>query len=167
MDNLTPRKKEFIKAYDEWSDAVFRYCLFKVSNRDLALDLVQETFTKTWQYIVDGKKVDNIKAFVFRVANNLIIDEYRKSKSVSLDEIEEGGVEVGKTEGSTVTFSVEIKHLLRVIDKMPEKYREVILMRYVSGLPPKDIGKILGVSENVVSVRLNRALKKIQELLRL
>jgi DNA-directed RNA polymerase specialized sigma24 family protein len=80
MSLTQKRTDEFIALYDEMADQLFRHCFFKLSNRELALDLVQETFSRTWEYISSGKEVNNIKGFLFKVANNLIIDEYRKKK---------------------------------------------------------------------------------------
>ncbi|MBX4200907.1 RNA polymerase sigma factor, partial [Candidatus Parcubacteria bacterium] len=84
-----PRQQEFLDAYKQHADAIYRHCYFRVYNKDLAEDLTQETFIKTWKYIVEGKKVDNIKAFLYRVAVNLIIDHSRKKKALALDDVKE------------------------------------------------------------------------------
>lgn len=78
-------EREFTQAYEEHADALFRHCYFRVSNRERALELTQEAFMKTWDSVAQGKEINNYRAFLFRVLNNLIIDEYRKKKSTSLD----------------------------------------------------------------------------------
>ncbi|MCC2631068.1 MAG: polymerase sigma factor, sigma-70 family [Candidatus Paceibacter sp.] len=159
---------EFIALYDEMADQLFRHCFFKLSNRELALDLVQETFARTWEYIASGKEVKNIKGFLFKVANNLIIDEYRKKKAVSLETLQEQtGFDAPVNEHKKTIFSVEVDTVLTHINKLDSKYKDVILMRYVNDYSPKEIAKILGESENAVSVRINRGLKKVQEMLNL
>jgi RNA polymerase sigma-70 factor, ECF subfamily len=159
-------KDEFISLYDEMADQLFRHCFFKLSNRELALDLVQETFTRTWEYIAAGKEVKNIKGFLFKVANNLIIDEYRKKKAVSLETLQEvSGFDAPVNDHNKTIFSVEVDTVLSHINKLDSKYKDVILMRYVNDYSPKEIAKILGESENAVSVRINRGLKKVQEML--
>ena len=95
MYKNTEIMEQFTKAYDELSDAIFRHCWFRIGDRERAKDLMQETFTKSWQYISRGEKVDNLKAFLYRVANNLIIDEYRKKKELSLDNLMVEGFEPG------------------------------------------------------------------------
>jgi RNA polymerase sigma-70 factor (ECF subfamily) len=158
--------EEFIKLYDEMADQLFRHCFFKLSNRELALDLVQETFARTWEYIAAGKEVKNIKGFLFKVANNLIIDEYRKKKAVSLEALQEStGFDAPVNEHKKTIFSVEVDTVLAHINKLDPKYKDVILMRYVNDYSPKEIAKILGESENAVSVRINRGIKKVQEML--
>src|SRR5258708_4751537 len=76
---------EFLKSYDEHAEALFRHVLIRVRDRDIAKDIVQETFSRTWFYLSEGKKVEYIRAFVYRIANNLIVDGSRKKKSASLD----------------------------------------------------------------------------------
>ncbi len=164
----TKKTEEFITLYDEMADQLFRHCFFKVSNRELALDIVQETFTRTWEYIASGKEVNNVKGFLFKVANNLIIDEYRKKKVVSLESLQEqSGFDAPVQDHKKTMFNVEVDTMLTHINKLDDKYKEVILMRYINDYSPKEIAHILGESENAVSVRINRGIKKVQEMLNL
>ena len=61
-------------AYHEHKKALNAHAFFKVHNRMISEDLVQNTFMKTWTYIVKGGKVDIMKAFLYHVLNNLIIN---------------------------------------------------------------------------------------------
>lgn len=81
----------FLKAYDDYSQAIFRYCYFRVFDREQARDLVQETFMKTWEYLASGKEVQNLRAFLYKVANNMVIDLSRKKKSLSIEDLAEKG----------------------------------------------------------------------------
>ena len=76
---------KFQKIYETESDAIFRFCLTRVSNRDQALDITQETFLRLWKTLNQDEKVLNNRAFLFTIAHRLIIDWYRKKKSLSLD----------------------------------------------------------------------------------
>ncbi len=156
--------ESFIKAYDEFSDAIFRHCFFKLSNREQAKDTVQDVFMKTWEYVSQKGEVRNIKAFLYHVANNLIIDQYRKRKfNSSIEEMKEIGFEiVSNDHKDTFNFS-EVKNILEIIEKLEPIYKDVLIFRYVDDLSPKEIAEILNESENVVSVRLNRGIKKVQE----
>ncbi len=168
MHSSTHREVEnqFLKAYDSFSDPIFRHCLFKISDRELAKDLTQEVFTRAWKYISSsGNKVNNIKAFLYRVANNLVVDEYRKKKGVSLDKLMEDGFDVSTGEEKRIYDILDGRQAVQVLDKVDPKYREVIMMRYIDGLLPKEIALILNESENSVSVRINRGLKKAKKLL--
>src|SRR6266566_458854 len=83
----------FIQVYDQFADAIFRHCWFRVSDRERAKDLTQETFVKVWKILDRGESVENMRAYLYRIANNLIIDHYRKKKDVSLDLLQEDGFE--------------------------------------------------------------------------
>ncbi len=158
-------ENQFLAAHDTFSDAIFRHCLFKVSDRELALDLTQEVFTRAWKYLSEGKQVDNIKAFLYRVANNLVIDEYRKKKAVSLDRLMEDGFDVGTGEEKRTIDQIDGRRAITLLQKIDAKYRQVISMRFIDGLLPKEIALILHESENSISVRINRGIKKAQKLL--
>lgn len=157
--------EQFIKAYDDLSNAIFRHCWFRIGDREKAKDLMQDTFTKSWQYIIQGAEVNNLKAFLYRVANNLIIDEYRKKREVSLDGLMADGFEPGFDELNITEHNIDAKFALNFINCLDEKYREAVLMRYIDELSPKEIAEVTGESENNVSVRIHRGLKQLKEIL--
>jgi RNA polymerase sigma-70 factor (ECF subfamily) len=165
LNNKT--EKWFLDSYKLHVDAIFRHCYFRVYDKDLAEDLVQETFIKTWKYISLGNEVKNIKPFLYKVATNLIIDNSRKKTTLALDVLKENKVSIrldNKVEDSLIK-SFEAKEILKVVDQLNEKYRQVILFRYVDDLSPGEISDILGESTNAVSVRLNYAIKKLREII--
>ena len=63
----------FLNAYDAYADAIYRHCFFRVFSKERAEELAQETFMKTWEYVARGNVIENYKAFLYRVTNNLII----------------------------------------------------------------------------------------------
>ncbi|MFA5133353.1 MAG: RNA polymerase sigma factor [Patescibacteria group bacterium] len=157
-------ENEFLQIYDELADAIFRHCYFRISDYERAKELVQETFKKVWEYIYRGKKVENLKAFVYRTANNLIIDEYRKKKAVSLDELLETGAEPFKVEARKTEIAAQMEELFRILEKLEEADRKIIIMKYLDGFSPREIGEIIKKSENAVSVQLNRSIKKLKKI---
>src|SRR3989338_4735544 len=89
---------EFLQAYEAYNDAIFRYCYFRVYDRERARELSQETFMKAWEYLSrTGKKIENLRAFLYKIATNLIIDNSRQKgkKTVSLDQLHEEGFDPG------------------------------------------------------------------------
>lgn len=168
----TKTEKVFMESYEEFSDAIFRYALFQTSNKETALDITQDTFIKTWQYLQKGEEVENIRAFLYRVAKNLIIDYRRKKKSSSLDQILEAGTDF--TEQPNVLEEKEDdfdrerdkEKILKTIDKIDEKYKEILLMRYVEEMSIKEIGDILEKSQNHISVMIHRGVEKLKKLLK-
>jgi len=153
----------FLKAYDELADAIFRHCYYRVYDREQARDLCQECFTRTWEQLASGKEIHNLKAFLYRVANNLVIDRARKKKESSLDEALEQGFQPAGT-GNAET-AAEIGQALRAVEQLEPKYREAVRLRYIDGLSPGEIAEVTGESENNVSVRVHRGLERLRKIL--
>jgi RNA polymerase sigma-70 factor (ECF subfamily) len=158
-------EQEFLAAFDEHSDALFRHVFIRIRDREVAKDIVQETFTKTWDYLSKGKKVEHLRAFLYRVANNLIVDTSRRKRSSSLDNLmEEDGFEI---EDETIRDPGDIpdaRMAMKLLDTLDEIYRVVVSMRFIDGLTPKEISRALNVSENVVSVRLYRGIERLKSI---
>lgn len=160
--------RRFQEIYDAESDAIFRFCLLRTSDHDLALDLTQDTFMRFWDALCKEKEINNCRAFLFAVARNLVIDWYRKKKSTSLDEMlgdDQNGGGLLLAVDSGVEIEAEAKYLVRQINALDSTYRDVVYLRCVEGMKPKEIAKIVGESPNVVSVRINRGLNHLRKLL--
>lgn len=163
--NQSSLKESFLQSFDAYSDAIFRFCLVKTSNKELAEDLTQETFMRYWLSLKDGKTMTNTRSFLYTIANNLVIDWYRKKKTSSLEVLEENGYEPPDAQLPSALENAQWKEVLEVIEVLEEKDREVLLLRYVEGLDPKDIAEITRETANAISVRINRAVEKVQKKL--
>jgi RNA polymerase sigma-70 factor, ECF subfamily len=167
-------EEEFLAAHRAHSDALFRHAFFRLSDRERAVDLVQDAFIKAWDYVRGGGDVRSPKSFLFRILNNLIIDEYRRAKSESLDKKMEDNPawEVAFAEGNVweVEEGIDEKMLIEkvhaAITELPEEDRTVVTMRFIDGFTPKEIARILGsTTENAISVRIHRAVAKLKHQL--
>ena len=164
----------FREAFERHADELFRHASLRLSDRDRALELTQECFLRAWQYAGRGEEIREMRPFLFRTLRNLIIDEYRKAKSFSLDamvEDDEGGIiesdllrdDTDELENAMDRY--DGSRAVLAIRKLPDMYREVLTMRYVNDLSLQEISALIGESENVVSVRLHRGLKKLRGIL--
>ncbi|MCC6323885.1 RNA polymerase sigma factor [Candidatus Nomurabacteria bacterium] len=162
MKSNNKQKDLYLKAYDDYSDGLFRYAMFKTSNRELALDIVQDTFTNVWEYIAKGGKIANIKAFLYRTLGNKIIDSYRKKQSESLDNMIEAGYDVGFDDRSKMEEFLNGEKVWEKVSELPEAHIEILTLRYINDLSIEEIATMLDQSENNVSVRLHRALEKLK-----
>lgn len=157
-------KAAFMDSFTTYGDAIFRFCLVKVSHKEQAEDMAQEVFMRYWQYLREGTEMTNTRALLYTIANNLAKDWYKKKKAVSLDEQMEVGQEpVARELG--VEDQAQYLEILSVIEDMEETDRTVLLLRYVEGLPPKEIAELLEETANTVSVRINRAEAKLKQKL--
>ena len=159
-------KADFLRTYDTYADDIYRFCLLKVSNRELAQDLTQDVFMKYWMSVREGTILKNERAFLYTLARNLVIDWYRKKKESSLDVLTEQGIDFGTDDHKSIERTAEMNEVLSVINQLDDDAREALHLRFVEGFTPKEIAAISGESANAVSVRINRAIKKVQALIR-
>lgn len=164
----TSSEKLFMEMHDSFSEEIFRFCLSKTRNRDLALDITQETFIKTWDYLRNGKTIDMARAFLYRTARNLIIDHSRKKQALSLDALfdtEEGHTQEIPDVSSIPDGSLlDQKFMLEKLKQLPEPHFEILTLRFIQELTIPEIAKIYKESENTISVRIHRAIKTAQKL---
>jgi RNA polymerase sigma-70 factor, ECF subfamily len=159
-------QQNFLEMYDSYSNELFRFVLSKTRNRDDSLDITQETFIKTWDYLRQGKQVENARAFLYRTARNLIIDRGRKKQPLSLDTLvsdesphdipDENWIPDGQHYDRTL--------MLEKLKQLPEHHYEILVLRYIQELTIGEIATMYKESENTVSVRIHRAIKVAQKL---
>ncbi len=165
-------KNQFIALYNAEADAVFRYCFVRTSNREVALDLTQDTFIRFWDSLSRDESrhsaIKNERAFLFTIARNLIIDWYRKKKTVSLEMLTEGsdessaGMQFSESSKEEIERLGEGRHLIEKIKEIDPIYQHAVYLRFVEDLKPKEIADILGETANVISVHINRGLKQLR-----
>lgn len=155
-------ENSFLASFEAYNDAIFKYCYFKTSDREKALDLTQDTFAKTWEYLASGKEIDNIKAFLYRVATNAVTDSYRKKKSESLDSMQEDGFDPMTDEHEKSFRGLEGEEVMKYLDELDEPYKEILTLRFIHDLSIDEIIEITGESGNTISVRLHRAIGKLK-----
>lgn len=171
--NMGSSDREFTEAFELYSDELFRHCAMRIKDRERAVELTQEVFLRVFDYARKGEVIRDLRPFLYRTLRHLIIDEYRKKKSISLEALAERneiGVEDLLPEDGSNTIEAAIERYegrsaLRALQDLPEPYKEAVSLRYVDGLSPKEIAEIIGESENAVSVRIHRGLKKLRAML--
>ena len=156
-------EREFLALYDTFGIAVFRHCYFRISDRDQALDLLQETFYRVWRHLDGGGTLEQPKAFIFRIAHNLIVDQYRRHTEDSLDAMLAGGFDYTDGSESAILQSVTEREITALMESLNPAYRDVVVMRYIDDMAVRDIAVLMGLTENTVSVRLHRGLQKLRD----
>jgi len=157
-------RKVLTNANELYSKGLSTYAAFKISDKEKSKDLVQDTFLKTWKYIVKGGKIVIMRAFLYHILNDLIVDEYRKNKPVSLDALIKKGFEPSFDESVQLSNNFDGKIILFLIDRLPFKYQKIIHMRYIEDMSLEEMSQILKQSKNSVSVQINRGLIRLRIL---
>lgn len=155
--------QRFATAYEQHAEEVFRFCRAKSESTQEAEDFMQDTFLRTWEYLRAGNSIEDLRTFLFKVASNLVIDERRKKKSVSLNDLQDQGFDPSIETIAKIEQSIDVTTILLSAEKKHEY--KLLVMRYVEGLRPADIAQQTGLAPNTVAVRLHRAVQKITEKL--
>ncbi len=119
---------------------------------------------KTWSYLINGGKIDTMKAFLYHILNDLIVDEYRKHKTISFDVLLEKGFEPKNDHSKRLFNLLDGKAAILLIQRLPEKYQKVMRMKYVQELSLKEMSLITGQTKNALAVQLHRGLEKLKML---
>jgi len=157
-------KESFEQAYALYADALFRYALLKVSDRETAKDVLQDTFKKTWEYIAAGNTITHWRTFLYTAATRLIIDHYRKKKTLSLDLLADAGFEPIDPHTVSPEIAIDGEQAIALLGQLPPDYRDAVFMRHVDELSLSEIAEITGESENTIAVRVHRGLQKLKKL---
>jgi len=166
---MTPKETKKLQgvltvAHNDYEKGLNARAFFKLSNHELSDDLVQNTFLKTWSYLVKGGKIILMKAFLYHILNNLIIDEYRKHKTSSLDVLLEKGFEPSVENQNSFLNVMDGKSAFLLIALLPKKYIKIMRMRFIQDLSLKEISLITGQSKNSIAVQVHRGLNKLRLL---
>ena len=155
---------DFEELFKTYNEILLSHARRKVSDVEIGEDLVQETYIKTYNYLVNGGKIEKMKTFLYQVLNNLIIDQYRKRKDDSLDFMfESHGFDPSFDETEKIFDKFEGENAFLLIEELPENYKQIMKMRYVEDLSLDEISLITGKTKNTVSVNLNRDLEKLRD----
>ena len=151
-------------AHHDFAKGLNSRAYFKVHDHSISDDLVQDTFMKTWIYLVRGGKIDVMKAFLYHVLNHLIIDGYRKHKTSSLDVLLENGFEPSTGNSESLLNALDGKAAILMIQRLPFKYQKIMRMKYIQLLTLKEMSLITGESQNSIAVQTHRGLEKLKLL---
>jgi len=154
----------FGKLYDLFVDQIYRFCLIKTGDTDVAQDITSETFLRVKRYL-DRYKHKNFRAYLYTIARNLIVDYYkRQAKTTRLLEVSLIVDEKEDVEAKMIKKQ-EAKQLYKAMSKLNRNYLDVITLRFIEGLSVKETAQILGRTGVSVRVIQHRALKKLEILL--
>lgn len=155
----------FGKIYDILVKPIYRYIFCRVEQQ-IAEDLTEETFLKAWQNLSKYKQGKHpFSSWVFKIAHNLVCDYYRKHEiSTEVDET----LPDDKLDSSP-SYQLNVKlnelKLKNALQKLPENYQQVIVLKYINEQENAEIAKIIGKTEGAVRTLQFRALEKLRGIL--
>lgn len=155
--------QDLIANYNEFVDRIFRFIYLKTSNRETAEDLTSDCFMSAIKYM-QTNRVDNVRAFLYKIARNKVIDYYREKGRVIYSD-EAVAAHEGADDYDSFVNRQDAKMAREAMKHLDDGTREILTMRYIEDLPMAEIGEILGKNTVAVRVRIFRALRKMRDIL--
>ena len=157
-------KRAFSTLYERYINVIYNYIFFQVNgNHHDTEDLTEEVFLRAFTVVLEKpKKQSNFKALLYRIAHNLVIDQYRTNK-VELD-IEVASNITDKQLNPEESFeNAQLsEELTRAIKKLKPNLQSIIILRYVLNMDTDEIAEYMGISKNYVRVLQFRALQALK-----
>lgn len=170
----TTREGELIK---EQYDKIYRYCYFKLHNRDLAEDITQETFLRYLEKYRFSSSETALK-YLYTIARHLCVDEFRKAPVLSLEAsaAPNAAADTGQASDLPLSETIGIPSgedallttlaLRKALQELPAAQQELLLLRYVNEVPSGILAKLLGISRFALRRRLQGAVRTLKGKLR-
>ena len=162
-------KASFQVIADRWYPAIYRFAYSYFGNRDDASEIAQKTLIKVHENIRSLKEVASFKSWIYRIANNLCLDEMkragrRKSEPLNLIPKEQQFSE------STPASEIETKELNSLIqqalNQLPEEIRAVVILKQFEEMTFSEIGEVLQIPEGTAKTRMYKGLSQLGSILK-
>jgi RNA polymerase sigma-70 factor (ECF subfamily) len=157
----------FETLYLRYMEKIYRYIYFRVGDRVQAEEMTDEVFVKAWEALSGFKLGQNpFACWLYRIAHNLIIDQYRKRNPVSVSEEELSlRSDPSQLPERIIGRKQELEMLSGAIRQLDQLDQQVIILRFMEGLSHREIASIIGKSQTASRVIQHRALKTLRFLL--
>lgn len=169
---LRQNREAYQELFDRYNRKLFVYILHLVGNREEAEDILQNVFTKTYNNIKKFDQTRKFSSWIYRIAHNEAVNYLKRKNKRYTVSWEDVTMSKDKLDIASTEMPIEEKWLHEEVtkeihdslDKLPPKYKEILTMRYYQEYSYEKIGKILGKPVNTVGTLINRAKKKLFEV---
>ena len=147
---------------------VYRYILFRINNHHDAQDLANDVFVKAIRNQKNFNPTLSIEGWLITIAKNTVVDYLRKHmrlKFISLDNAKNIDCPANNPEEAAIA-SEEITQLLYAMNKLKPKERQILSMKFTTGLKHKEIANILNITETNARVSAHMALNKLKKYMK-
>lgn len=145
--------------FERYHLRIYNFCFQMLKDAAVCEDLTQNVFLKVMRY-KHSYREGKFASWIFKIARNLLSDYYRERTTIkSFESIEHA---IGELDGMSTEKEEEINHLMRVLNMLNEKDRELIVMNRLQGIKYDQIAEIIGSNTGSVKTRIHRIIKKIR-----
>ncbi|TKG91937.1 RNA polymerase sigma-70 factor [Puteibacter caeruleilacunae] len=159
-------EKAFREIYEQYKSRLKGFLFHSLPQGEDLESHLQDIFFKLWDVRQSIDEKQSFESFLFRIARNLVIDILRKrvTRDRFLEGLDINIVSKGIDDTLTlVEYSEFEKHLFELIERLPERRREIFKLSRFQGKTYKEIGKQLGISENTVDTQIRKSLSFLKQ----
>jgi len=161
-----PETKEqtFKKLMDTYQKRLYAHIYRYVNNHEDTNDVLQNTFIKIWKNIDAFRNECSLYSWLYRIAANeaiTFLNKNNKQKTVAIEDTKIARASGFDTENSQ---QIELKFKL-ALEELPEKQRQVFILRYYDEMPYEKMSEVLETSEGALKASYHHAVKKIEKIL--
>lgn len=155
----------FGQLYQQYIDRIGRYIYYKVGDREEAEDLTEQVFLKAWESIQGFRgEPAAFPVWIFRLAHNLVIDYHRTHRQTA--ELHEFIEDTHPLPEDEVGAHLDNEMLQAAIARLTPEQQQVVILRFIQGMPHAQVAEILGKNEVAVRGIQYRAVVALQRILR-
>lgn len=165
MDSIN---KQFGDIYDQYIDKIYRFIYIKVNNQETAQDIASKVFLKAFEaYKKPNAKIDNVGAFLYRIASNAVIDFYRERGRTNVVSSEVIAEVADNREDiyEKAIFGADVTAVKIAILKLNQDQQDLIIWHYLDDISIGEIAEIQGKPAGTIRVALHRALKSLRDIM--
>lgn len=154
----------FVCLYNKYEPKLLRYIKrISYSTREESEDILQEAFIKIWRNLNDFDQSLKLSSWIYRIVHNETVSFWRKKTSFGKSLTVELPEEISELEESTLgeedEHSDNTAKINMVLQKLPLKYREILVLKFLEMMSYEEISDVLKIPEGTVATRINRAKK--------
>jgi RNA polymerase sigma-70 factor (ECF subfamily) len=162
------KKVQFSAIYDQYIEKIYRFVYLKVSSQEIAEDVTSKVFLKGWESYNKQSDIVNPGAFLYRIANNAVIDHYREKGKIKVVSTDTGPQILDNRTNiyESAILSSDVLLVKSAIQNIKEEYKNIIIWHYLDGMDVPEIADILEKPVGTVRVMLHRGLKSLKDELK-
>jgi RNA polymerase sigma-70 factor (ECF subfamily) len=153
--------------FERYHLRLYNFFLRTTFDQDLSSDLTQQVFERIIKYKHSYKENSPFKAWFYQIARNVQHDHFKKQK-INLDSLDkvhsEKNIKFADYDHENIEKEERLKILYSALDKLPHEKREILVLSQLEEMEYKDLAKLFNISENLVRVRVHRALQALKEV---
>ena len=159
-------QEKFSRIYDDCIEQIYRFVFLRVDSKETAQDLTSEAFAKCWEsYRQNSNNIENPRAFLYKIAHNLVVDHYRQKSKIQTVSVEQEEINLADPKADfeqKAILASDMESVKKALALLSDDYQNAIIWRYLEDLPIKEVSHLLDRSEEATRVLLHRAMKELR-----